>query len=210
MILAAGALVLLGLGLFVAGIVTDVTILYWLCVAACVVAGVLLVAARLRIGRAPASLPAASSTRATRATVLPPAVGATAAPVAAPPAAPVAEPAGTAPAEPAPAEPAAAPPPLGAHASGGTAAAGGEGGDPPVEEVEVTDLLLVVDLHDEVLVVDEHPRYHLAGCRWLAGRTTIPLPLDEARTDGFTPCARCSPDRNLAERERGRRTGRTP
>jgi hypothetical protein len=74
--------------------------------------------------------------------------------------------------------------------------------DPEVEEVEVTDLLLVVDLKDEVLVVDEHPRYHLAECAWLAGRETIPMPLDEARTDGFTPCAVCSPDRTLAERAR--------
>jgi hypothetical protein len=77
--------------------------------------------------------------------------------------------------------------------------------DPGVEDVEVTDLLMVVDLKDEVLVVDEHPRYHVAGCRWLAGRETIPLPLDEARTDGFTPCAVCSPDRTLAERARARR-----
>jgi hypothetical protein len=75
----------------------------------------------------------------------------------------------------------------------------------PVEEVEVTDLLLVMDLHDEVVVVDEHPRYHLADCSWLRGRTTIPLPLDEARTDGFTPCGVCSPDRHLAAAERDRR-----
>jgi hypothetical protein len=77
--------------------------------------------------------------------------------------------------------------------------------DPPVEEVEVTDLLLVVDLKDEVLVIDERPRYHLAGCAHLIGRTTIPLPLDEARTDGFTPCAVCAPDRNLAQRARERK-----
>jgi hypothetical protein len=77
--------------------------------------------------------------------------------------------------------------------------------DPAVEEVEVTDLLLVVDLRDEVLVVDEHPRYHLAGCSWLGARETVPLPVDEARTDGFTPCAVCAPDRALAERERARR-----
>ena len=77
--------------------------------------------------------------------------------------------------------------------------------DPGVEEVEVTDLLIVVDLTDEVLVVDEHPRYHVAGCSRLAGRETIPLPLDEARTDGFTPCAVCSPDRTLAERARQRK-----
>ena len=66
----------------------------------------------------------------------------------------------------------------------------GEAPEPPVEEVEVTDLLLVMDLRDEVLVVDEHPRYHLAGCPYLAGRETFPLPIDEARADGFTPCAR--------------------
>ena len=77
--------------------------------------------------------------------------------------------------------------------------------DPPVEDVEVTDLLLVVDLKDEVLVIDEHPRYHLAGCAHLRGRTPIPLPVDEARTDGFTPCAVCEPDRNLAEQARARK-----
>ena len=77
--------------------------------------------------------------------------------------------------------------------------------DPEVEEVEVTDLLMVVDLKDEVLVVDEHPRYHVAGCRWVGKRETIPLPIDEARADGFTPCAVCSPDRTLAERARARK-----
>ena len=80
--------------------------------------------------------------------------------------------------------------------------------EPGVEEVEVTDLLLVVDLTDEVLVVDEHPRYHLEGCRFLGGRETFPLPLDEARTDGFTPCALCAPDRHLADRERARKAAR--
>jgi len=85
-----------------------------------------------------------------------------------------------------------------------TAAAAGAG-EPPLEEVEVTDLLLIVDLKEEVLVVDEHPRYHLPGCRTLAGREAIPLPLDEARTDGFTPCGICAPDRTLAERERARK-----
>jgi hypothetical protein len=85
---------------------------------------------------------------------------------------------------------------------------GGVDEDPPVEEVEVTDLLLVVDLHDDVLVVDEHPRYHVPGCRFLTGRTGIPLPMDEARTDGFTPCGLCHPDRHMAEVERARRAGR--
>ena len=97
------------------------------------------------------------------------------------------------------------PPSTAAHAPRGTSGVPDPSGEPPVEEVEVTDLLVVVDLRDEVLVVDEHPRYHLAGCRWLGGRETFPLPLDEARTDGFTPCAWCEPDRTLAQRERGRR-----
>ena len=90
------------------------------------------------------------------------------------------------------------PPPTagpGAAAAQADAAGRPSTGEPPVEEVEVTDLLMVVDLTDEVLVVDEHPRYHLAGCPTWPAPATIPLPLDEARTDGFTPCAVCAPDR---------------
>jgi hypothetical protein len=177
-ILAAGLLVLVGLGLFVGGLLTGETTLYWGCVAVCVVAAVLLFVARRQLGRAPGGAPT-------------------------PPAG--AKQGGTSP----PAAEATAPPP-GAGTSAEPASAGahgrpGELGDPPVEEVEVTDLLMVVDLKDEVLVVDEHPRYHVAGCSYLAGRTTIPLPLDEARTDGFTPCAVCAPDRTLAQRARERR-----
>jgi hypothetical protein len=184
-IVAAGLLVLLGLGLFVAGIVTGVTALYWACVAACVVAAVLLIAVRRQVGAKPAT---AAPEPATENAATPSAgdaeeptpVEATARrATAGTPRAPVS----------AGAEAADAPPPA-------------EAPDPEVEEVEVTDLLLVVDLKDEVLVVDEHPRYHIAECTWLAGRETIPLPLDEARTDGFTPCAVCSPDRTLAERAR--------
>ncbi len=78
-------------------------------------------------------------------------------------------------------------------------------GEPPIEDVEVTDLLLVVDRTDEVLVVDEHPRYHLPGCPFLDGRDGIGLPIVEARTDGFTPCAACRPVRHLADTERSRR-----
>jgi hypothetical protein len=66
----------------------------------------------------------------------------------------------------------------------------------------------VVDLKDEVLVLDEHPRYHLAGCVHLRGRTPIPLPHDEARTDGFTPCGVCTPDRVLADRVRARKAAK--
>ncbi|WP_448613119.1 hypothetical protein [Modestobacter sp. URMC 112] len=102
--------------------------------------------------------------------------------------------------------PAAAVPAAAVPAAGGGPAVVGADGEPPVEEVEVTDLLVVLDLHDEVLVVDEHPRYHLAGCPHLAGVDTFPLPMVEARTDGFTPCGTCAPDRNLARVERARRS----
>ncbi|WP_369131247.1 hypothetical protein [Modestobacter roseus] len=78
-------------------------------------------------------------------------------------------------------------------------------GEPPAEDVEFSDLLLIMDLTDEVLVIDEHPRYHVAGCPRLAGVPTIPIPMLQARTDGFTPCGWCSPDRTMAQRERARR-----
>ncbi len=166
MIVAAGLLVLLGLGLFVAGLLTGATALYWGCVAACAVAAVLLVVVRRRLSavgvggsRSAVGDGAAGTPETTRS-------------------------------------------PTGAAETAGPAVPGRPTGlpDPGVEDVEVTDLLLVVDLKDEVLVVDEHPRYHLASCRFLAGRTAVPLPLDEARVDGFTPCALCTPDRNLADR----------
>jgi hypothetical protein len=203
-ILAAGLLVLLGLGLFVGGVLTGTTALYWGCVAACVVAAALLVVARRRIfaeapggeattaaGGAKAGGAKAGGSKAGGAKAGGDETGGTRSEV----------PGGPADAKAGEAGP----------ASGGTVAAAGpeavpdDRPDPPVEDVEVTDLLLVVDLKDEVLVVDEHPRYHLAGCRFLTGQETIPLPLDEARTDGFTPCGICSPDRTLAERERARK-----
>jgi hypothetical protein len=206
-IAAAGLLVLVGLGMFVAGLATGSTAFFWGCVAVCVVAAVLLVLARRSMTARPgerretaealpaaavvaaASAPARSTPSAPATASMPPAVATASMPSAADASAAAA---GDVPPATPPAEmpPASAPP---------------EDGEPPVEEVEVTDLLLVVDLTDEVLVVDEHPRYHLPGCRWLAGRETIPLPLDEARTDGFTPCGACAPDRNLAERERARK-----
>jgi len=177
-IVGAALLVLLGLGLFVSGILTGLTVLYWGCVAACVAAAVLLIAARRQIGRrAAAAAPATASAPAKK----------------------------TAPGEPAPAADGAPDEPAPADEAPADKAPEVDLPDPGVEDVEVTDLLMVVDLKDEVLVVDEHPRYHVAGCRWLAGRETIPLPLDEARTDGFTPCAVCSPDRTLAERARARK-----
>jgi hypothetical protein len=238
-ILGAALLVLAGLGLFVAGVLTGVTALYWACVAVCAVAAVLLIASRRKAPPArPAARPAekAATSTAPRTAETPKVVAEPA--TAAEPATTVSEPP-AAPAEPPESAPAPAEAstevhatahrtsPAGATATGapttgslraqrrGAHAAADEpaGGpsaieEPGVEEVEVTDLLLVVDLTDEVLVVDEHPRYHLEGCRFLAGRETFPLPLDEARTDGFTPCALCAPDRHLADRERARKAAR--
>ena len=224
MILAAGLLVLVGLGLFLAGVLTGTTAFYWACVAVCVLAAVLLFGARRRIASAEAALPAPRTAAAspptappsgpatTTATVDPPAADepASATPAGATAVAATADPTAGPTVE--AAEPVADPPPTGAHARPGAPASVPVTpqtlADPPIEDVEVTDLLLVVDLKDDVVVVDEHPRYHLAGCRFLAGKTGIPLPLDEARVDGFTPCALCAPDRNLADRERARKAGR--
>jgi hypothetical protein len=270
-ILAAGLLVLLGLGLFVGGIVTGLVSLYWGCVAACGLAAVLLVVARLRMAREAGDFDRRTAESASGAgtttsnpatgTQLPeaprtapqpvvdpePAEAATAAPagaaaVRAPEAGP--EPAGATAlrmpeGEPEPAgatalrmpesepepepsvqEPPATVPPTTAEANGHAdehiAARRGAHepresptdattGEPGEEDVEVTDLLLVVDLGDEVLVVDEHPRYHLAGCPFLDGRDVVGLPMVEARADGFTPCATCRPVRHLADTERSRR-----
>lgn len=172
MIVAAGLLVFAGLGLFVAGVLTGVTVFYWACVGACVVAAVLLFLVRRQLRTTALAAPSAAR----------------------PPSAPrsgTGRHAGADDASPT-AVPAAAP--------AGNRAAPHE--EPPVEEVEVTDLLLVVGLRDEVLVVDERPRYHVAGCRHLAGQDTVPLPVDEAKTDGFTPCGTCRPDATLAARVR--------
>jgi hypothetical protein len=256
-ILAAGLLVLLGLGLFVGGIVTGTTALYWGCVAACALAAVLLVVARVRTARgagdshrrasqAAARVDAAGSRtpearhpaapaeeRAPAAELVerppePPLrpAGATAVrgtePDRAPEPGPEPQPeplSGEPPAEQFPVEPAsvhpAAPAGNGHPADGAPVRRGAHEprealadpatGEPGEEDVEVTDLLLVVDLDDEVLVVDEHPRYHLPGCPFLEGRAGIGLPMVEARTDGFTPCATCRPVRHLADTERSRR-----
>lgn len=74
-----------------------------------------------------------------------------------------------------------------------TPSGSGSDGDPTEE-----DQALGTEPADEVLVVDEHPRYHRAGCSWLAGRETIAISAREARELGFTPCSRCAPDGRLA------------
>jgi hypothetical protein len=74
--------------------------------------------------------------------------------------------------------------------------------EPDEEDTDAADHLLVWEMQDEVLVVDEHPRYHLAGCTWPEPGSAEPLPVQEARELGFTPCAVCRPDRTLARRHR--------
>jgi hypothetical protein len=77
-----------------------------------------------------------------------------------------------------------------------------EAGDPGEEQTDADDLLIVSELEDQVVVVDEYPRYHLVECVWLAERDTIPIEVAEARQLGFTPCVRCGPDANLATKHR--------
>jgi hypothetical protein len=76
---------------------------------------------------------------------------------------------------------------------------------PSEEETDAADLLVVYELTDEVLVVDEHPRYHLTRCRWPEHARTERLPVREARELGFTPCGRCQPDTTLARKHRAAR-----
>lgn len=77
--------------------------------------------------------------------------------------------------------------------------------EPGEEDTDAADLLLIYELSDEVLVVDEHPRYHLPQCRWPDPDRAERLPVREARQLGFTPCERCRPDTTLARRHRAAR-----
>jgi len=73
-------------------------------------------------------------------------------------------------------------------------------GEPPEEPLDPAAARIVATLEDEVLVIDEQPRYHLPGCRSLTANLVIPLPAREAVELGFTPCAWCTPDATLAGR----------
>lgn len=45
-----------------------------------------------------------------------------------------------------------------------------------------------------VLVVANRPRYHVGGCRYLAGKQAQEVDVLDAREAGFTPCGVCTPD----------------
>lgn len=77
-----------------------------------------------------------------------------------------------------------------------------EAAEPGEEDTDAADLLVVYELTDQVLVVDEHPRYHLTRCPWPDHARAERLPVREARELGFTPCDRCRPDTALARRHR--------
>ncbi len=81
---------------------------------------------------------------------------------------------------------------------------------PAEEDTDAADLLVVYELTDEVLVVDENPRYHLARCRLPDHAQAERLPVREARELGFTPCGRCRPDTALARKHRASRATTTP
>ncbi|ANN18977.1 hypothetical protein SD37_27385 [Amycolatopsis orientalis] len=75
-------------------------------------------------------------------------------------------------------------------------------GDPGEEKSDPADVAIVSELEIEVVVVDEYPRYHVTTCTWLETRDTIPLGIGEARQLGFTPCALCTPDAEIAGQHR--------
>jgi hypothetical protein len=119
------------------------------------------------------------------------------------------EPADALPVDPAsdadPSEPSPQPAPVTAAEHAGEEIEAGEQdepGEPGEEDTGAADLLVVYELNDEVLVVDEHPRYHLTRCTWPDHEQGERLPVREARELGFTPCDRCRPDAALARRHR--------
>jgi hypothetical protein len=74
--------------------------------------------------------------------------------------------------------------------------------EPPGQVLSAEDAERLEQLSTEVIVVDGRPRFHLAECMHLLGRSREcePLPVYEALELGFTPCGQCEPvDVLLAE-----------
>ncbi len=78
--------------------------------------------------------------------------------------------------------------------------------EPPEDPRDSGNAALVAGLTEVVVVIDERPRYHVSGCRFLPGKTEIPLPVKEAVELGFTPCGWCNPDRTLSNKHRATST----
>lgn len=173
MLILALSGVVVGFAFLVVSLVTQNSTWAWGTIVACVLAaGILVIDARRR--RATASPPRLEPASGTVTLAKP--VDA-AAPGSAQPAAAVAQ---------APPEPAAAVP------------TADDTVEPGEEDVDAADSIVVAGLAQDVLVVDEHPRFHLATCTWLNGKSTMSLPAQEAVELGFTPCSRCAPSRTLA------------
>jgi len=201
-------LVLAALGLLVTALITASSLWAWVSIGLSVLAGLLLVADWLRRRRraaAPArsssSLPdtpdpAVESPAEEPAAEAPPAEEDAEQTVLIPASGDLGDPADTPEPEAATEEPAEVP----ADASAETETK--VEGDPGEEETSAADIAVLADLDDEVVVVDEHPRYHLRTCVWLGTRDLIPIGVGEARQLGFTPCDRCRPDANLVAAHR--------
>ncbi|WP_086845969.1 hypothetical protein [Amycolatopsis kentuckyensis] len=183
-------LVLAALGLLVTALITASSLWAWVSIGLSVLAGLILVADWLRRRRRAAAPPAAAAAPADS-----PAADAAAAPDAAAASAP----------QPAEEEQTALIPAAGDLGDPADASAETEtnaDSDPGVEDTPEEDIAVLADLDDEVVVVDEHPRYHLRTCEWLGPRDTIPIGVGEARQLGFTPCDRCRPDATLVATHR--------
>jgi hypothetical protein len=76
----------------------------------------------------------------------------------------------------------------------------GPDGEPPEEPHDPVAAAVAASAEDEVVVVDERPRYHVEGCSFLEGRSVIPLPAREAVELGFSACGWCRPNLLLARR----------
>lgn len=181
MLIGALGAVALGFVFLVVSLVTETPAWAWGCLAMCVLAvGALLVDSRRRrvgvlSGPGAAAAPADAPATEDRTAVLPVA-------------------AGPAPAAPAPAAPASVAPPAVVPPEGVV--------EPDEEDPDAADALVLGALSEEVLVVDEHPRFHLGSCPWLVGRTTTALSATEAVELGFSPCALCRPSQVLAAQSR--------
>ncbi|NIH81200.1 hypothetical protein [Amycolatopsis viridis] len=204
-------LVLAALGLLISALITASSLWAWLSIGLSVVAGLLLVAdfarrraARRRVaagesGEEPAAAPAApDDDEPATATDQPETEASPETPPAEEPAKVTAEPEQVADEQDVAVDQTALLPAAGELV--GTA----EEGEPGVERTDPADTETVSGLDVEVVVVDEHPRYHLTDCGWLTGRDTIPISVSEARDLGFTPCARCTPDAHLAKTHRAK------